>query len=57
MHFAKRLFKAFKILGRKTFEKARYYDFAQSSFTRSQVIAMALNMGNDGNLDRLGLRL
>lgn len=53
VHFAKRLFKAFKILGRKTFEKARYYDFAQSSFTRSQVIAMALNMGNDGNLDRL----
>lgn len=53
VHFAKRLFKTFKILGRKTFEKARYYDFAQSSFTRSQVIAMALNMGNDGNLDRL----
>ena len=53
VHFAKRLFKAFKILGRKTFEKARYYDFAQSSFTRSQVIAMALNMGNEGNLDRL----
>lgn len=53
VHFAKRLFKAFKILGRKTFEKARYYAFAQSSFTRSQVIAMALNMGNDGNLDRL----
>ena len=53
VHFAKRLFKAFKVLGRKTFEKARYYDFAQSSFTRSQVIAMALNMGNDGNLDRL----
>lgn len=53
VHFAKRLFKAFKILGRKTFEKARYYDFAQASFTRSQVIAMALNMGNDGNLDRL----
>lgn len=53
VHFAKRLFKAFKILGRKTFEKARYYDFAQSSFTRSQVIAMALNMGNEGNFDRL----
>lgn len=53
VHFAKRLFKAFKVLGRKTFEKARYYAFAQSSFTRSQVIAMALNMGNDGNLDRL----
>lgn len=53
VHFAKRLFKTFKILGRKTFEKARYYDFAQSSFTRSQVIAMALNMGNEGNFDRL----
>ena len=53
VHFAKRLFKAFKILGRKTFEKARYYDYAQSSFTRSQVIAMALNMGNEGNFDRL----
>nr|DAV45586.1 MAG TPA: hypothetical protein [Caudoviricetes sp.] len=51
--FAKKLFKPFKILRRNSFEKARYYDFAQSSFTRSQVIAMALNMGNEGNFERL----
>nr|DAI64449.1 MAG TPA: hypothetical protein [Caudoviricetes sp.] len=33
--------------------KARYYENVKASFTKQQIFVMALNMGNEGNIQRL----
>lgn len=52
-YFTKRMFDAFKPLFPKMGERAHWYEDAQVSMTRTQVIALALNFGNDGNRNRL----
>lgn len=51
--FTKKMFDAFKPLFPKTMERARWYEDAKVNLTRTQVIALALNFGNDGNRNRL----